>query len=77
MPTTWRQHSVNIDIYRKQNVNVNIDGNSYYYAGGGAGGATTIVNAPTTSVDQSSSMTNTSVSLSHPSRTLAAVNAAA
>ena len=46
-------------------------------AGGGGGGATTIVNAPTTSVDQSSSMTNTSVSLSHPSRTLAAVNAAA
>ena len=45
--------------------------------GGGAGGATTIVNAPTTSVDQSSSMTNTAVSLSHPSRTLAAVNAAA
>ena len=46
-------------------------------AAGGGGGGATIINAPTTMTNQSSSMTNTSVSLSHPSRTLAAVNAAA
>ena len=40
--------------------------------------APTLVSAPTTSVvDRSSTMTNNTVSLSNPSRTLAAVNAAA
>jgi len=44
----------------------------------GQGGGATIVNAPVTSVNNSSSnMTNTTTSFSHPSPILATVNAAA
>ena len=47
-------------------------------AGGGAGGGATVINAPVTSVNNTSSnMTNTTTSFSHPSAILNAVNAAA
>ena len=45
---------------------------------GGGGGAPTIVNAPVTSINNSSSnMTNTTTSYSHPSEILNRVNVAA
>ena len=47
-------------------------------AGASAGGGATLVNAPVTSINNSSSnMTNTTTSFSHPSQILNAVNAAA